>query len=150
MPPYNLCAFTLQGQPDGNVGFVVKIRDDDFTTIFQRLADGEADEPHKRSCIHAEANLFGIPGVNQQGDAGAGVRYGFVNFLRLAVSSASLNIAVKKMIGNGVKHGRRRLRACGIVKKDKSIAQSGKRGTSLAYRELWHDPNNIPASFEIR
>ncbi len=60
--------------------------------------------------------------MDQQGNAGAGVRYGLVNFLRLAISSASLDIAMKKMMGHGVKHSRRRLRACGIVKKDKSIA----------------------------
>ncbi len=104
MPPHNLCAFTLQSQPDSNVGFVIEISHDDFTAIFQRLTDGEADEPHERSCIHTEANLFRIPGVDEQGDAGAGARYGLVNLLRLAVSPASLNIAMEQMLGHRIKH----------------------------------------------
>ena len=54
MPPYNLRAFTLQGQPDGNVGFVVKIGHDDFTAVLQRLTNGKADEPHERGGIHAK------------------------------------------------------------------------------------------------
>ena len=70
----------------------------------QRLTDGEADEPHERGRIHAKANFFGIPGVDQQCDAGAGLRYGLVHLLRLAVSSASLDIAMKKMVGDGVEH----------------------------------------------
>jgi hypothetical protein len=57
---------------------------------------------------------------------------------------------MKKMLGDRIQHDGGRLGACGVVEKNKSVAQSGKRGTSLAYRELWHDPNNIPASFEIR
>jgi hypothetical protein len=149
MPPNNFCAFTLQGQPNCDVGFMIEVSHDDFTAIFQGLTDGEADEPHEGSGIHSEANLFRIPGIDEQSNAGAGARDYLVHFLRLAVSSASLNIAMKKMMGYGVKDGGRRLSACGIIKKNKTIAQSGKRRTGLAYRELWHVPNNIPAKFEI-
>ena len=35
IPPDDLCAFALQRQPDGNVGFMVKIRNDDFTPLLQ-------------------------------------------------------------------------------------------------------------------
>ncbi len=78
MPPQNLRAFALQGQPDGNVGFVVEIGHDDFAAGVspsdrQRLANGQADEAHERGGVHAKRNFVGMPRVHQQGDAGAGL-----------------------------------------------------------------------------
>jgi hypothetical protein len=87
----------------------------------QRLTDGEADEPHERCRIHAKANFFGVPGIDQQCDAAASLRYGFIHLLRLAISSASLNIAMKKMVGYSVEHSSGRLCACRIIKKNKPI-----------------------------
>jgi hypothetical protein len=110
MPPHNLCAFTLQGQPDGNVGFVVKIGDDDLTTgifamIAQLLTNGDADEPHERGRIHTKRNFVGVPGIHQQGHARARLCDGFVHLSRLPVSPAPLNVSMKQMVGYGTQYG---------------------------------------------
>src|SRR4029077_21091406 len=97
-----------------------------------------------RGCVHTKANLFRMPAIDQQGDTAASLGDGLVHFLRLPVSSASLNVAMKKMMGYGVEHSSWRLRACGIIKEDKFIPQSGKRSANLAYWELNHDPNKKP------
>src|SRR6266853_2670717 len=105
MPPDNFRALTLQSEPNGDVGFVVKIGHDDFTAIFQRLTNSDADKPHKRSRIHAKGNLVRMPGIHQQRDACAGPRYRLVHLLRLFISAAPWNIAMKKMVGHGVQYG---------------------------------------------
>src|SRR5262249_29416173 len=100
MPPNDLRAFALQGQPDSDVGFVVKIGHDDFTTIAQRLANGNADQPHKRRGVHAERDFMGLHRIDQQSDTAEGLGYRLVHFLRVPVSPASLNIAMEKMVSN--------------------------------------------------
>src|SRR5215472_8330911 len=100
MPPYDRRAFAFQGQPDSNVGFVVKIGHDDFTPIAQRLANRNTDQPQKGGSIHAKRDLIGMPGIDQQSDTAAGLGDGLVHFLRVPVSPAPLHIAMEKMVSN--------------------------------------------------
>src|SRR5580700_6406539 len=105
MPPYDLRAFTFESQPHRNISFVVKVGDDDFTTIVQGLTNCDADEPHERGSIHAEGNFVGMPGINEQSDACTSLRDGFIHLARLLVSTASLNISMKQMVGYRVQNG---------------------------------------------
>ena len=59
---------------------------------------------HERGCIHAKRNFVGMPGIQQQAYADAGLCDDFVHFLRLLVSPASLDIAMQKMVGHGVQY----------------------------------------------
>src|SRR5579859_1883505 len=83
-----------------------------------------------------------MPGIDQQGDAGAGLRDGLIHLLRLPVSPASLDIAMKKMVGYGVQHGLGRLRSGCIVKENEPLLQSGKSRADLIYGEFCHVQND--------
>src|SRR5580704_9425179 len=86
-----------------------------------------------------------MPRIHQQGDAGAGLSDRLIHLLRLPVAPASLNVAMKKMVGNRVQHGPGRLCSGCIVEENEPILQRGKCGSSLLYGELSHGPDDIPA-----
>src|SRR5258708_34470818 len=81
-----------------------------------------------------------MAGIDQQGSGGPGVGDGLVHLHRMAVPSASLNVAMKKMVGHGVQHGAGRLRARRVVEENEVVfvLQSGKRGANLSNGELRH------------
>ncbi len=86
------------------------------------MPDGKTDEPHERRCIHTKGNLFGKPGIHQETNTFAGLRNDSVYFQRLFVSSASLDIAVKKVVCHSIQYGLGRLCSRGIIKEDKTIS----------------------------
>ena len=87
-----------------------------------------------------------MPGINEQSDACTSLRDGFIHLPRLLVSTASLNISMKQMVGYRVQDGLGGLRARCIVKENGPFLQSGKRGANLAHRELCHGLNDIPVT----
>ena len=123
IPPDDLCAFALQRQPHGNVGFMVKIRNDDFTPLLQRLANGDANKPHERCGVHAEGNFVRMPRVDQQGHAFPRPGNRFVHLLRLPVPAAALHVAMQKMVRDRVQHGLGRLRTGGVIEKNEIVLQ---------------------------
>src|SRR5262249_6142574 len=135
---YDLRAFALQRQPGSDVSLMIEIGHDDFATVFQRLAYGQADQAHERSRVHAEGDFVGMARVDQQRHALSIARDGFVDLLRLAVAPASLHVAMKKMISHRIQHAFGRLSAGRIVEKDKLTLERGKRAPNLVHRKIWH------------
>ena len=89
-----------------------------------------------------------MTGIHQQPDTGASACDGFIHFLGLAVAPASLHVAVKEVVGDGLKHTLRLLGAGSIIEKDEIVLDRGKAGPHLLYREFCHGPNNIPSQHQ--
>src|SRR5262249_50805768 len=123
-----------------DIGFVVKIGHDDFTSIAERLADSNADQPHKRRGIHAKRDFIGMPRVHQQSDTAAGLGDGLVHFLRVLVSPASLHIAMEKMVGNRAEYGPGSLGAGGVIEKNKIILERREGAAHLIDGKLYCVP----------
>src|ERR1700694_4900948 len=85
-----------------------------------------------------------MPGIDQQSNARAGLRDGFIHLLRVPVSPASLNISMEKVVGYGVQHHPGGLRSRCIIKENELLLQSRKSGANLCYGECCHGPNDIP------
>ena len=121
MPPDDLCALTLQRQPYRDVGFMIKVGHYDLAAFFQCLANGDADEPHERSGVHSKRNFVGMPRIYQQRNALPRLRYGLINFLGLLVAAASLDISIKKVVGDSIQDGPGGLCSRRVIKENKSV-----------------------------
>src|SRR5882762_2696570 len=57
LPPDDPGPLAFELQPCGDIGFVVKVGDDDFVAVLQSATDGEAEQPKERRGIHAESDF---------------------------------------------------------------------------------------------
>ena len=117
-PPFEFCARRLQRQPGGDVGVVVHVGDDDLVAFRQHLADAEADQADEGGGIHTEADFLRPISVDQQGDAFARLRHRLVDLYAASIAAAALHIVADEMVGDGVEHALRYLRAGRIVEED--------------------------------
>src|SRR5260221_11984362 len=85
-------------------------------------------------------SFFGMAGIHQQSQRGPGGGNGLVHFHGMPVSSASLNVAMKKMVGDGIQHGAGRLCARRVVEENEIVfIQKGRKlGANLGNWELRH------------
>jgi hypothetical protein len=120
IPPDNPGPFALKLQPCGDIGFVVKVRDDDLVAGLECATDRQAEQTKERRCVHAESDLVAIAGVDQSGDALAGSSDGCVDFHAPGVASAALYVAVQKMTIDGVENALGNLRASTVIEEDEA------------------------------
>src|SRR5260221_3139926 len=78
-------------------------------------------------------SFFGMAGIHQQSHRGPGGGNGLVHFHGMPVSSASLNVAMKKMVGDGIQHGAGRLCARRVVEEDRKSTRLNSSHTMISY-----------------
>ena len=121
-PPADPGALLLQRQPHGDVRFMIQVRDDDLGAVADGLSERQAYQAQERRGIHAEGDFVGSGGVEKHGDTLARRGDGGIDGLALGIAAAALHIVRDQVVGHGVQHGLRYLRAGGVIEKDESIA----------------------------
>src|SRR5580704_2795124 len=127
LPPDNPGPFALKLQPGGDIGFVVKVCDDDLVAGLEGATDRQAEQTKERRGVHAESDLVAIARVDQSGDALPGSRDGCVDFHAPGVASAALHVAVQKMTIDRVENALGNLRASTVIEEDEAWLLSERR-----------------------
>ena len=136
-PPLEGRSQRLQRQPGGDIGVVVHVGDDDLAARRQHLADAEADEADERGGVHAEADFGRVTGVDQQRHAFARIGDCLVDGDAAGIAAAALHVVGNEMVGDGVEHVLRDLRAGGVVHEDEVAGppQRRKQRTDRVHRK---------------
>src|SRR5579872_4924826 len=102
---------------------MVQVGDDDFLSLPQNLADGQAHQTDKRRRIHAEGDLARLARVEEGGDTFAGALQGDIHSQAPGIAAATLNVVPHQMMLNRVQHNLRNLCAGSIIKEDELVAR---------------------------
>ena len=108
--------------PRADVGVVVQTRDDHHVAGLQRAGDRPADVQRQRRHVLAEDDLLRRRGVDEVGEGLVGAVQDGVGFATGGEEAAVVRIAVAQVVGDGVDHPARDLRAPRAVEEDRRSA----------------------------
>ncbi len=127
-PEDDACADRLERHPGRDIGVVVEVAHDDLVACAEIVPDAEADEADEAGRVEPERHLVRIAGVEKVGHRGAGRSDARVHRHALAVSPATLDVMVDKMVVDRIEDGLWHLGAGGIVEEDEVgiVGEGGK------------------------
>src|SRR5579859_7770802 len=113
-PANGYTAILGHGKPGGDVGIVVETGDDDFVSGLQFTTNRARDGVGQRGHVWAESDFVGAA-VEEVGHGGAGFGDHGVGAPAGGIGSAGVGVVVAEVVGDGVDHALRNLRAAGAV-----------------------------------